>query len=638
MAASAVTPPPAAPAADYPGSTLPSGWSRVFSKTRRRWLYRNKLTGESSWVAPMSAPAADTPALPTSDAATRYPTCRKCGGSNFPLLELPPDHPRKPYQTRVGRVKDKGEHWGQRKLLISEVQFLSLFSNGDCATSGTSTVPTTMPPSSTHGAVGGTGADTGACAGACAGAGASAGAGAPVRTSSGDGSRRLAEVEKPVVDELPHDSAPSLQPPLVVYAGAAPGYHIAFLSRVLFPSLHFVLVDPRSFGVEASDRIELRQELFTDAMADEFGVLARAGRRVLFMSDIRTEPNDEEHVAADMAMQLRWHNRMRPAATMFKFRLPWSPGTSRYPAGRVFLQPYAVSRSTETRLVTAGDAPLVDWDHTAYEERCFHFNTTARLHRYPHGVCGAGLSRSWDCAAEVAILQMYCARHRRAEWECANEEARAVIVGKLVASITQQVRGEPAQVWRARQQQEVACRRTQQCAAAGSARGIGASGDADTSVVDTRGGDDALGPKDADAAAAARTSSSSPGAGGASGGAGSGAGDTAGGSGGGGSGCAADDGHTGGDASAGESLPGPWLSPGQQRGWTCPACDPRPAELQAPRAAPGGGRGSRGRRGKRGGRAKSRKRRRRGGNNGTRSAAPRVSPGQAKRQKQVHVG
>lgn len=57
----------------------------------------------------------------------------------------------------------------------------------------------------------------------------------------------------------------------VVYAGAAPGTHTAYLIE-LFPDLNFVLVDPAPFSKKLveSDRVTLRQELFTDDIAREF--------------------------------------------------------------------------------------------------------------------------------------------------------------------------------------------------------------------------------------------------------------------------------------------------------------------------------------------------------------------------------
>lgn len=50
---------------------------------------------------------------------------------------------------------------------------------------------------------------------------------------------------------------------IVIYAGAAPGTHIQYLSRELFPKIKFVLVDPSPFSIRETEKIEIINELFT---------------------------------------------------------------------------------------------------------------------------------------------------------------------------------------------------------------------------------------------------------------------------------------------------------------------------------------------------------------------------------------
>ena len=68
-----------------------------------------------------------------------------------------------------------------------------------------------------------------------------------------------------------------------------------------------------------------------------------------------------------------------------------------------------------------------DWDHVDYEEKCFYFNTTTRLRHYPHGISGAGLDDSWDCAAEVAILRAYRAQCSSSTWSTLSEEDKVSV-------------------------------------------------------------------------------------------------------------------------------------------------------------------------------------------------------------------
>ncbi len=208
--------------------------------------------------------------------------------------------------------------------------------------------------------------------------------------------------------------------------------------------MKFVLVDPRRFAIPSTAQIRLRQEFFTDDMAKEY---ALRDESVLFISDIRTEPNDDKHVARDMANQMRWHMIMKPKASMFKFRLPWSAGTTSYLAGDVYMQPYAATRSTETRLIVTS-CELKEWDNKTYERQCFFFNTEARLYKYSHGVSLCGFDDSWDCASEVHILSEYFAKHLSAAWRALSPRERATKISELSWQFTEHIKGEPYDLWR----------------------------------------------------------------------------------------------------------------------------------------------------------------------------------------------
>jgi len=201
----------------------------------------------------------------------------------------------------------------------------------------------------------------------------------------------------------------------VVYAGAAPGTHINYLAG-LFPELHWVLVDPAPFTCHPSPSIEVRQELFTDDMAREFAAEGRPP--MLFISDVRSvdwmkatdEAEVEARVAADMAMQQRWVELMRPVWSMLKFRLPWPPGKTPYLDGSIFLPVWGPITTTECRLVVPGGAPIREYDNTKHEQQMFFFNTTLRPALYPHDVSGVGIDHCYDCRAEVHILSQYIAQ------------------------------------------------------------------------------------------------------------------------------------------------------------------------------------------------------------------------------------
>jgi hypothetical protein len=156
------------------------------------------------------------------------------------------------------------------------------------------------------------------------------------------GQRKLFMTEVHFLTEYGHDGD------TVVYAGAAPGTHIPLLAE-LFPRVTFVLVDPAPFdpALRSHERVQTRNDLMDDQLASQF-----AGRDdVLFLSDIRRTHAHETCIAEDMRDQERWHLFMQPRASMLKFRLPWSKGSTEYLDGAVYFQPYVHARSTETRLV-----------------------------------------------------------------------------------------------------------------------------------------------------------------------------------------------------------------------------------------------------------------------------------------------
>ena len=235
--------------------------------------------------------------------------------------------PREKYRRRQGEKKTV-IHWGQRKLLLSEIEFITMFYD-ECKT--------------------------------------------------------------------------------VVYAGAAPGTHITYLSE-LFPNIMFILVDPAPFTVKETNKININQQLFNDDFASKFS--GKEG--VLFISDIRaTDYNEEdedkhqEEVQRDMDDQKRWHEIMKPVASMLKFRLPWTPGNRRYLDGTIYLPVFGPITTTESRLIVTRDSKEKEYDNTVYEEEMFYFNTILRPALYDHTVVAEGLCRCYDCRSEVEILRKY---------------------------------------------------------------------------------------------------------------------------------------------------------------------------------------------------------------------------------------
>lgn len=370
--------------------------------------------------------------------------------------ELSADFPRLPYATRRGQVKSAA-HWGQRKLLLSEVQLLieALEAMG--------------PTTKFH----------------------------------------------------------------IVYAGAAPGEHLAFLDR-MFPGHRWELIDPIKFHDCLRDlpNFTLRNKYFVNrsayamtkqrmeeakcpALAALYGnhflvdedddcyrtaaptanliegveavaqpplppppsgiaaLFQVALRRVpqLFVCDIRSgslmpqgggggggDDSDDEglkqppqeqqqqtapsigggmspfesferHVADDMAAQQTWVEIMQPTFALLKFRLPYMEvyhpitkevvyrhpsATTSYLRGKVLLPIWSRPTTTECRLLVPQGALRIEYDNRAYEDQCFFFNSVLRekvhfRHLLESAPKDTYLDHRFDATAEVDLLQRYLA-------------------------------------------------------------------------------------------------------------------------------------------------------------------------------------------------------------------------------------
>lgn len=202
----------------------------------------------------------------------------------------------------------------------------------------------------------------------------------------------------------------------IVYAGAAAGYHINYLSS-LFPTHKFELWDPNPFDVTLykNKNIKIHQEYFTDEVAKSY-----SKSDVFFWSDIRTGKHDsdfEKNVEENMRMQERWHRLSNAVASMLKFRLPYQKPDAKksqkykYLDGKIYMQVWAPQTSTETRLIALRDCKEVEYDPKLYESRMYRFNNITRIWQFFSHVnvaAGSGIDGCYDCRAEIEILSLYC--------------------------------------------------------------------------------------------------------------------------------------------------------------------------------------------------------------------------------------
>ena len=255
-----------------------------------------------------------------------------------------------------------------------------------------------------------------------------------VKTSAHIGQRKLFISELRFLTEF----ASLTTETIVVYAGAAPGTHIPYLSY-LFPSCKFLLIDPSQFNVlggilkpdeEVNEAFLLRMKnnlgkiwllkaLFTDQLAEEIQKIFPVH---LFISDIRTNEDkdsepDTKDIIVNMAQQLIWAIILKPQMAMFKFRYPFysedintfiqlARSEKYYPIfqkaktltnidfiqdtidkklhyfdGIVHIQAWARLTSTESRLIT-DCKKIVDWGIAEnYDNAFFYYNSIARCYK-----------------------------------------------------------------------------------------------------------------------------------------------------------------------------------------------------------------------------------------------------------------
>jgi Poly A polymerase regulatory subunit len=92
--------------------------------------------------------------------------------------------------------------------------------------------------------------------------------------------------------------------------------------------------------------------------------------------------------------------------------------------GELMLQPWVANTSAETRLITACTT-LRDWgDHLTYEGKMFHYNTTIRKTQAFSTQPVEGMCRCHDCALEQQVWLRYIASHPGA------------VMSKLVAELS----------------------------------------------------------------------------------------------------------------------------------------------------------------------------------------------------------
>jgi len=250
---------------------------------------------------------------------------------------------------------------------------------------------------------------------------------------------------------------------LCVYAGACHGMHLVDLVD-MFPNVYFLLIDPgfadpQNTGLQRlwdSTRVTVCPIWFDNdtmhAITDWIGNIMPNGTKpdhcvlkhldlldlnqdevtidnLLFISDIRSDANDETRIAEEMRQQKEWFRGLNAFAGLLKFRLPYATpewikgcknGLYNYLAGTLYLPLYGPRSTTECRLYVERGCLDKDYHPLQHEQVMAGFNSHNRKQRYNYKVYDKRRDEwtlvkfaSFDLAAEAIVMHNYreCMRY-----------------------------------------------------------------------------------------------------------------------------------------------------------------------------------------------------------------------------------
>lgn len=124
----------------------------------------------------------------------------------------------------------------------------------------------------------------------------------------------------------------------------------------------------------------------------------------------------DKEIEENMNWQKEWINIIQPEAFMVKFRLSYSPGKTEYYDGKIYFQVWAGSTSTEGRLIAQKPYNMKEYNNEDYEQCMFKLNVCDRANEwneipfpYPSPVLN-----NYDVLAEEHILAEYIKEFKNA--------------------------------------------------------------------------------------------------------------------------------------------------------------------------------------------------------------------------------
>ena len=136
---------------------------------------------------------------------------------------------------------------------------------------------------------------------------------------------------------------------------------------------------------------------------------------LLFISDIRRNAFDEKSIAHDMDAQQRWFRNLYAYAGILKFRLPFCnnewyreyaehKGVRSYLDGKIYLPIWGPPSTTECRLYVVRGCGVKNYHPKEHETIMAGFESYDRKQQY---IVANRVFHSFDEAAEASVLHMY---------------------------------------------------------------------------------------------------------------------------------------------------------------------------------------------------------------------------------------
>ncbi len=282
-------------------------------------------------------------------------------------LVLSASAPCLPYASSKGMVKHS-KHWGQLKLLISEIEFLTYYWNSqpNCKIVYVGAAP-----------------------------------GSHIFVLN----KLFPDFEYHLYDTEEFDARLLSQQNVIIHPKLFDATDVQFWKTST--DKIYLISDIRNLEYNKYTTTELSKKLEATSNSEE--------RRQLKEEILQTQRLTEELCMSDMRLQESWVNEINPVKALLKFRLPWafefmlnSIPTFRYLGGTILLQSWEGQTSTETRLVPSNEQ--IDWDYKKYEEQMRYHNLITRLnvqYAVNKDLAGLHLSNNFDSAATEFIISKY---------------------------------------------------------------------------------------------------------------------------------------------------------------------------------------------------------------------------------------